>query len=320
MIFRPLKLVLLAALLVFIYFLGLPLIPEIVPRPVAAASFTLYGRISPIGPTQGWGTTASTTKSPGPTLVVAPSESVTMSLFSADGIGHTFCVDYNGDGICDPTIFEPLSPTFSSMTVPVTYQFTATSTPGNYTYYCSIHGAPMIGTFRVQPTHDVAVTGITSSRTFGYSGVASNPVQVNITASNLGGSTEQFFVSLQANSTLIGNQTVTVLAGQTRVVTFSLSTSTLSRGNYALTAHATTVPGETNTSNNSFTGNTFTVKLRGDVNGDCKVDILDVGGVTGRLQKITGDPRYDPAADLNNDGVINILDVGIVTGYLGQKC
>ncbi len=65
---------------------------------------------------------------------------------------------------------------------------------------------------------------------------------------------------------------------------------------------------------------TVRVLLRGDVNGDGTVNILDVGAVTGRLGANRGDPRYDSASDLNNDGSIDILDVGIVTGYLAHTC
>src|SRR2546427_6389613 len=132
MIFRALKLMLLAALLLFIYLPGLPLISYVVPHPAAAASITLYGRINPLS-TAGWGFTASTTKSPGPTLSVLPGAWVTLSLFSADGLGHTFCVDYEPvpNFICDAN--EPLSPLFSSSTIPLMFTFTATSTPGNYT-------------------------------------------------------------------------------------------------------------------------------------------------------------------------------------------
>jgi len=92
MIFRTLRRIISISILVFIFVPGLPIRLDIPPHRAAAVSFTLYGRITPLA-SAGWGTSAATTKSPGPTLVVSPSDSVTMSLFSADGVGHTFCID-----------------------------------------------------------------------------------------------------------------------------------------------------------------------------------------------------------------------------------
>src|SRR6267143_2406186 len=265
MLFPALKRIILISILIFTFAPGLPIKLDIPPHRATAVSFTLYGRITPLA-SAGWGTSAATTKSPGPTIVVSPGDSVTMSLFSADGVGHTFCIDLEAvpNFICDPA--EPLSPTFNSMSIPLMYTFTAPSSPGNYTYYCTIHGDPMIGTFTVSsPTHDVAVTSVKPSRSFAYSGVSSNPVQVNVTASNLGTLTENFFVAAMANSTLIGNQTITLAASQTTMVSFMWDTSSLVRGNYILSAQATKVTGETNTGNNIFTGGIFNENLRGDV-------------------------------------------------------
>ena len=320
MSFRTLRRIISISILVFIFVPGLPIRLDIPPHRAAAVSFTLYGRITPLA-SAGWGTSAATTKSPGPTLVVSPSDSVTMSLFSADGVGHTFCIDLEAvpNFICDPG--EPLSPTFNSMTIPLMYTFNAPSAPGNYTYYCTIHGDPMVGTFTVSsPTHDVAVTSIKPSRSFAYSGVSSNPVQVNVTASNLGTSTENFFVAAIGNSTVIGNQTITLAAGQTSIVSFMWDTSSIVRGNYVLSAQATKVTGETNTGNNIFTGSIFNENLRGDVTGDCKVNIIDVSTVNGVFGQAAGGPRYNPVADQNNDGRINIIDVTIVNAAFGHVC
>lgn len=70
--------------------------------------------------------------------------------------------------------------------------------------------------------------------------------------------------------------------------------------------------GETNFANNQLTGGIFTVKLRGDVNGDCVVDIVDLATVGGMFAKIPTQPGYNVAADLNNDGLINIVDFVLV--------
>lgn len=307
-------------IIVLTMLMTLPIVASAPLTPLARgnpASFTLYGRILPLN-SAGWGSTAATISSPGPKLTVQPGESVTMSLFSADGISHNFGVDYNGNGIRDPN--EPLSGFFGAGGI--TFSFTATTTPGSYTYYCFLHGDPMLGPFNVASpiTHDVAVTALTTSRNFAYNNVPSNPIQVNVTATNKGTATENFFVSATANAIVIGNQSVTVPAGGTTKVTFNWHPENLPRGNYQLRAQATTVFGETSTADNSLDGSIFTVRFKGDVSGDCNVNIIDLSTVGANFGKTSTSPTFNPSADLNNDDTINILDLVIVGGSFGQTC
>ncbi len=176
---------------------------------------------------------------------------------------------------------------------------------------------------------DVAVTGFSVSRTFAYAGVGSNPIQLNVTAANEGGAPETFTVTVGYNSTIIASQNVTLSNGKSTVVSFSWPTASLARGIYTLTAHASAVTGETNLSNNNLTcpGGTgcgwsgpFTVKLKGDVDGDCKVDITDLALVGIAFGKTIGQPGFNAAADLNNDGIINIVDLVLVASSFGQTC
>src|SRR6267143_1903843 len=109
-------------------------------QPQSSVTFTLFGRI--LAPA-GWGTTSTTVGSPGPDLVVDPGETVTVKLASADGVTHNFGVDYNNDNVCEPST-EPCSPNFGSSQI--SFTFTATTVPGNYTYECFIHLGPMFGT------------------------------------------------------------------------------------------------------------------------------------------------------------------------------
>ena len=76
-------------------------------------------------------------------MTVAQGQTITITLFSTDGISHEFFVDLNGNGRLDPG--EPTSPAFSSQ---VTITFTAT-TAGTFTYYCAFHPTSMKGTFIV---------------------------------------------------------------------------------------------------------------------------------------------------------------------------
>ena len=56
-------------------------------------------------------------------------------------------------------------------------------------------------------------------------------------------------------------------------------------------------------------------RKKGDVNGDGKVDIVDVGLI---IDAYKTDPISDIRADLNGDGVVNIIDIGIVIDYYGK--
>lgn len=62
------------------------------------------------------------------------------------------------------------------------------------------------------------------------------------------------------------------------------------------------------------------IPLPGDMNGDCKVNILDMLFVRNQLGE---DPASDPnaaKADINNDGKVNILDLLKVRNLLKTTC
>ena len=60
--------------------------------------------------------------------------------------------------------------------------------------------------------------------------------------------------------------------------------------------------------------------LVGDVNGDCRVDLIDLTMVAHRYLTARGSLLYAPQFDLNSDGVINILDIQIVASHYLQHC
>jgi hypothetical protein len=171
---RLLKPLALPLLLITAGMLGLTLLPAL-PR-ASAASFTLFGRISSYSSPAGWGLTATTVTSPGPDLTVLPGETVTINLYSGDGYTHNWGVDYNGNGSPDPG--EPLSSDFGS--AGTTYTFTATTTPGTYTYWCYIHKGPMFGKFIVQspPGPDYSVSSNPSSLTIPQGANANSTVSI----------------------------------------------------------------------------------------------------------------------------------------------
>jgi FtsP/CotA-like multicopper oxidase with cupredoxin domain len=112
-------------------------------KAAATRNFTLYGAY-----TSGWGFTATTITSPGPTIVVEQGDTVNLTLISNDGIAHSFFVSYTNAS--SPGTGDPWSDDFGSKAV--NFQFAATNTVGTYKYHCYYHPDPMWGYFKVVPT------------------------------------------------------------------------------------------------------------------------------------------------------------------------
>ncbi len=60
--------------------------------------------------------------------------------------------------------------------------------------------------------------------------------------------------------------------------------------------------------------------ILGDVNCDCRVDIVDARLVASRWGAVEGDPDYDPRYDLDDDGDIDLDDLFIVLENWGRTC
>ncbi len=107
----------------------------------APTHYTLYGEVSP---TAGWGFNATNISAPGPTLVIAAGTNVTLTLYSVDGVAHTWFIDFDNSSSVNGG--ETQSPQFggSGNQNPTNYSFTATRT-GTYAYRCGIHPNLMWG-------------------------------------------------------------------------------------------------------------------------------------------------------------------------------
>ena len=107
-------------------------------------------------------------------------------------------------------------------------------------------------------THDVAITNMTLSTYDAYSGQV---IEINVTAKNLGSRYESFNVTAYYDNTVIGNHEVHLLApGTQENLSFSWDTTDATGGcNYTISAKASLVPEETNTTNNILIGGTVKV-------------------------------------------------------------
>jgi len=161
---------------------------------------------------------------------------------------------------------------------------------------------------------DCAVTAVAPSQTVLAQG---NILKVNATLSNLGWESETFPIALSANGTSIQSLQASVPYQGVSIVTFAWNTTGFALGHYVVKVTAANLTGEANPANNIMTTTTI-LSIPGDVNGDRKVNILDLTIVALSFSSVQGGPNYNPNADVVPDGVVNIRDLTFVAIHFGQ--
>jgi hypothetical protein len=159
---------------------------------------------------------------------------------------------------------------------------------------------------------------------------------VYVKVENQGDFTETFNVTAYANTTAIGEQTVTLNKSENTTLTFIWDTTLVNEyDNYTISAQADQVNGETDLADNTLSDGTVTAVHTGDINGDGKVDITDVAMVSGAFGSLRNndptDPKYgqywhptfcstcphEPNTDLTGDGKGDIEDLSRTSGNFG---
>jgi hypothetical protein len=172
---------------------------------------------------------------------------------------------------------------------------------------------------------DVAITGIALGNTWVYQGWLTN---ITVTASNVGVITESFNVTCYYDGSAIGTYNVINLTSSSSLnITFNWNTTTATPNQtYTISAQASIVPYEYNTTNNILVDGTVQVRIVGDVNGDGSVNLKDLYAVQlafgsyGPNYLYPGSPpsaNWNPYADINNDNVVNLKDVYLVEMNFG---
>jgi hypothetical protein len=183
--------------------------------------------------------------------------------------------------------------------------------------------------YAVGAVPNVALMNILPSKTVVCQGFG---LQVNATVADLSGINETFDVTLYANGTLIGTQNALNVSGwYSATACFALNTTGLAYGNYTLSAYAWPVPGETNTSDNNFTGGSFVVSMMGDLTGGSSnvwdfvpdgyvdgSDLIVVARCFGSWPTAPPPMRWNANCDVNNDGFVDGSDLIIVARHFGQ--
>jgi hypothetical protein len=168
----------------------------------------------------------------------------------------------------------------------------------------------------VLPIHCIAVTNVTLYKT-----VVGQDYGVNIivTLADLGTCNETFKVTAYANTSSITSQNVTLSSGTSTNFTLTWNTTGFAYGNYTISAYACPIPNETSTADNNFSF-CFAVHVGvpGDVNGDGKVDMRDIGAIARLFGVNYPSPQYNPNYDINCDGKIDMKDIAIAARNFGQ--
>lgn len=177
------------------------------------------------------------------------------------------------------------------------------------------------------PTHDVAVTSVTTSKT----GCTPMPtigqnynLTVNVTVANIGDFDESS-VSITAYATptpppsiTIGTKTVNLNAGASITVTFVWN-ATGPYGNYTISATAGPVAGETNIGDNTLSDGTVLITIPGDINGDLKVNLVDLVLLANAYGSTPQMPlKWNRNADIDGNNVVGLTDLVILANHYGQ--
>lgn len=201
------------------------------------------------------------------------------------------------------------------------YTISANADPVPYEYNLTNNILVDGKVFILTHIHDVAITNVTANRVWVYQGWL---VNVTVTAQNLGEFSETFDVNCSYDGNLIGTVNVASLAAASSItLTFKWNTATAPYcHNYTISGAASVVPYEFDTTNNIFNDGKVKVRIMGDVNGDGKVNILDVSATAQAFGSYLGDPsgRWNPDCDFNQDNKVNILDIVIVARNFGMAC
>jgi hypothetical protein len=141
-------------------------------------------------------------------------------------------------------------------------------------------------------------------------------IHVNVT--NLGQYAETFAVTMYCNETEIAHQLVVNLPQEsTKTLLVIWNTANLTAGDsFFLRAVADTVPYEIDTSNNALTSAYIRVRLLGDIDGDEKVDDVDLHLACEAFGTFPSSINWNLFADLDQNGKVNIRDIaGVCRNY-----
>ena len=163
---------------------------------------------------------------------------------------------------------------------------------------------------------DISILNVETSKTTVGQGFLVN--NISVTIKNQGETFETFNLTIYVNTSSIASQVATLPSGDLAILKFIWNTTGFAKGNYVISAYATPVPSETDTTDNTFTDGTIYVGIPGDINGDKIVDIFDAVLLAAAAGSTPGSPNWNPNADINADFIIDVFDAVILAAHAGQ--
>jgi parallel beta-helix repeat protein len=127
-------------------------------------------------------------------------------------------------------------------------------------------------------------------------------------------------VTLYANNTIIGQETITVEGRGFSALTFLWNTSTFSLGVYRVRALVSPFEGDMNMTNNQYIlGSWVTLTIPGDVNGDGYVGPESLNTLLVSYgAPFSPDRPYNPNCDIDDSGYIGPENLNTLLVYFGQ--
>jgi len=176
----------------------------------------------------------------------------------------------------------------------------------------------------IRDAYNIAATNITFSKSI----VCQNyTMKVYVTVSNQCEFPETTDITIYANATALGTQTVNLTEMQPTRTTFVWNTAGFARGNYTISAVASGIQAETNLADNRFDGGILIVTRIGDINADGKVDVKDVYKVAKAFGTRGPDydepgsppsPGWNSTCDLNDDNKVDVKDYYATCKHYGE--
>jgi hypothetical protein len=164
--------------------------------------------------------------------------------------------------------------------------------------------------------HDIAITNVNPLKSVAGQGYL---MDINTTIVDQGDYAETFNVTVYANQTIISTlENINLTSRNSVTITSVWNTTGFAYGNYAISAYATPVTGEVDTTNNNCTGGWTTVTLPGDVDGDFRVRLQDLVNLAKAYGSRPTDPTWNPNADIDSNGKVSLSDLVILAQHYGQ--
>lgn len=163
---------------------------------------------------------------------------------------------------------------------------------------------------------DIAVTDLAISETEIKQG---NTAALNATFENRGNKIEAFDLTIYANSTAIRSEQV-MLAMSNCTLSFEWNTTSLTPGNYIISAYVQPLPEEVETSNNNDTYESLIHLFGlGDINNDGTVNMKDVMIAILAFNSFPDTARWNPNADIDSNGHIDMRDILLIVLHFNNR-